>query len=97
MTSTAPSTRRLERSTPSETAIRWPTTELLLRCHRSTNLGIHSPHTRPNPSTRPRVVVPCGRGFLAIDSLTGRKLYLHQPSQECGREKAVGQRLCEMP
>src|SRR4051812_34984946 len=30
MTSTAPSTRRLERSTPSETAIRWPTTELLL-------------------------------------------------------------------
>src|SRR4051812_47954069 len=31
MTSTAPSTRRLERSTPSETAIRWPTTELLLR------------------------------------------------------------------
>src|SRR3954468_20185267 len=31
MTSTAPSTKRLERSTPSETAIRWPTTELLLR------------------------------------------------------------------
>src|SRR5215207_5244610 len=30
MTSTAPSTKRLERSTPSETAIRWPTTELLL-------------------------------------------------------------------
>src|SRR3954451_21694135 len=32
MTSTAPSTKRLERSTPSETAIRWPTTELLLSC-----------------------------------------------------------------
>src|SRR3954467_14035262 len=31
MTSTAPSTKRLESSTPSETAIRWPTTELLLR------------------------------------------------------------------
>src|SRR4051812_43874028 len=30
MTSTAPSTKRLESSTPSETAIRWPTTELLL-------------------------------------------------------------------
>src|SRR3982750_3621034 len=30
MTSTPPSTKRLERSTPSETAIRWPTTELLL-------------------------------------------------------------------
>ena len=29
--STAPSTKRLESSTPSETAIRWPTTELLLR------------------------------------------------------------------
>src|SRR3954462_5166443 len=29
MTSTAPPTKRLERSTPSETAIRWPTTELL--------------------------------------------------------------------
>src|SRR4051794_30790544 len=31
MTSTAPSTKQLESSTPSETAIRWPTTELLLR------------------------------------------------------------------
>src|SRR3954454_15330875 len=31
MTSTAPSTRRLERSTPSETAIRRPTTELLVK------------------------------------------------------------------
>src|SRR3954471_14800106 len=31
MTSTAPSTKRLESSTPSETAVRWPTTELLLR------------------------------------------------------------------
>src|SRR3954454_23631663 len=30
MASTAPSTKRLESSTPSETAIRWPTTELLL-------------------------------------------------------------------
>src|SRR4051794_18228059 len=30
MTSTAPSTKRLESSTPSETAIRGPTTELLL-------------------------------------------------------------------
>src|SRR4051794_2639890 len=30
MTSTAPSTKQLESSTPSETAIRWPTTELLL-------------------------------------------------------------------
>src|SRR3954468_16710629 len=29
--STGPSTKRLESSTPSETAIRWPTTELLLR------------------------------------------------------------------
>src|SRR5215207_8227596 len=36
MTSTAPSTRRLERSTPSETAIRWPTTELLLSVDRRT-------------------------------------------------------------
>src|SRR3954468_17483733 len=25
------------------------------RCHRSTNLGSHSPHTRPNPSTRPNL------------------------------------------
>src|SRR4051794_2906042 len=24
------------------------------KCHRSTNVGIHSPHTQPNPSTRPR-------------------------------------------
>src|SRR3954466_10701594 len=24
------------------------------RCHRSTNVGIHSPHTRPNPSTPPK-------------------------------------------
>src|SRR3954449_12462879 len=31
MTSTAPSTKRLESSTPSETAIRRPTTKLLLR------------------------------------------------------------------
>src|SRR4051812_19215028 len=23
------------------------------KCHRSTNVGIHSPHTQPNPSTRP--------------------------------------------
>src|SRR3954449_7460708 len=35
MTSTAPSTKRLESSTPSETAIRWPTTELLLRSART--------------------------------------------------------------
>src|SRR4051794_36715836 len=26
------------------------------KCHRSTNVGIHSPHTQPNPSTRPSVV-----------------------------------------
>src|SRR3954466_8496086 len=25
------------------------------KCHRSTNVGIHSPHTQPNPSTRPNV------------------------------------------
>src|SRR4051794_20058456 len=25
------------------------------KCHRSTNVGIHSLHTQPNPSTRPRV------------------------------------------
>src|SRR3954447_20045961 len=23
------------------------------KCHRSTNVGTHSPHTQPNPSTRP--------------------------------------------
>src|SRR4051794_39721095 len=27
------------------------------KCHRSTNVGIHSLHTQPNPSTRPRVTV----------------------------------------
>src|SRR4051794_4426290 len=39
MTSTAPSTKRLESSTPSETAIRWPTTELLLSVQRPPQRG----------------------------------------------------------
>src|SRR4051794_37351050 len=38
------------------------------KCHRSTNVGIHSPHTQPNPSTRPRLcglLVSGGTGIIA--------------------------------
>src|SRR3954464_6441036 len=42
MTSTAPSTKRLESSTPSETAIRWPTTELLLSTTVASVIGVWS-------------------------------------------------------
>src|SRR4051812_39772864 len=28
------------------------------KCHGSTNVGIHSPHTQPNPSTRPSASPP---------------------------------------
>src|SRR5215207_5873308 len=35
------------------------------KCHRSTNVGIHSPHTQPNPSTRPRTRQVSGTVMLA--------------------------------
>src|SRR3954452_22844653 len=35
------------------------------KCHRSTNVGIHSLHTQPNPSTRPSTTAGvCGLSFL---------------------------------
>src|SRR3954453_2484703 len=73
MTSTAPSTKRLESSTPSETAIRWPTTELLLRACLSVRFQgfTPTPQYRPSASSRlwparPAVLClpdPCGLGF----------------------------------
>src|SRR4051812_50143471 len=35
------------------------------KCHRSTNVGIHSPHTQPNPSTRPSGSFAVGSGIVA--------------------------------
>jgi hypothetical protein len=60
MTSTAPSTKRLESSTPSETAIRWPTTELLLRACAK----VHSSACPESSSTR--------RPYLVSSSVTQR-------------------------
>src|SRR4051812_14737559 len=35
------------------------------KCHRSTNVGIHSPHTQPNPSTRPSEAEEVGARLFA--------------------------------
>src|SRR3954454_8489745 len=36
------------------------------KCHRSTNVGIHSLHTQPNPSTRPRTRDPVRRPLTTL-------------------------------
>src|SRR5689334_14619620 len=45
------------------------------KCHRSTNVGIHSPHTQPNPSTRPSLHLSAPE-FV---SRAAARLSLHPP------------------
>src|SRR3954462_1048735 len=94
MTSTAPSTKRLESSTPSETAIRWPTTELLLslKCIGPPRRVAHC--ARPCQDAEHRLAPVTLRGLLdSTDtrrSAEGRAGQMDGPLSHSGRALAYG-------
>src|SRR3954465_8093105 len=61
------------------------------RCHRSTNLGIHSPHTRSNPSTPPSHVLGTEDRSTPI-RITSSGVHPLCPVPRCGSGTTMGVR-----